>query len=63
MMSLRLSEGSDMRRYQNLSGKKLNSQVIDNNIENKLLTVNRNHLIATPRGRIILNTILKDLLV
>jgi len=63
MMSLRLSEGSDMRRYQNLSGKKLNSQVIDNNIENKLLTVNKNHLIATPRGRIILNTILKDLLV
>ena len=63
MMSLRLTEGSDMRRYQSLSGKQLNSQVVDNNIENKLLTINKNHLIATPRGRIILNTLLKDLLV
>ena len=36
---------------------------LDNNIENKLLTINKNHLIATPRGRIILNTLLKDLLV
>jgi oxygen-independent coproporphyrinogen-3 oxidase len=63
MMSLRLSEGSDMNRFAALSGMKLNQQAIDRNQEMGLLNVSNDRLIATPRGRIILNTLLKDLLV
>jgi oxygen-independent coproporphyrinogen-3 oxidase len=63
MMSLRLSEGSDMGRFEALSGVSLDKQVIDKNKELGLLTSTSDRLIATPRGRIILNTLLKDLLV
>jgi oxygen-independent coproporphyrinogen-3 oxidase len=63
MMSLRLSEGSDMDRFQSLSGLSLNEQAIDRNQELGLLRTSGNRLIATAQGRIILNTLLKDLLV
>jgi oxygen-independent coproporphyrinogen-3 oxidase len=63
MMSLRLSEGSDMDRFQSLSGFSFDQQVIDRNEELGLLTTSGNRIIATPHGRIILNTLLKDLLV
>jgi len=63
MMSLRLSEGSDMDRFRALSGFPLPPQVIDKNQEMGLLKVSQGRLIATSKGRIILNTLLKDLLV
>jgi oxygen-independent coproporphyrinogen-3 oxidase len=63
MMSLRLSEGSDMDRFSSLSGYRFDDEVIDRNQEIGLLTVSNNRIIATPKGRIILNTLLKDLLV
>ena len=63
MMSLRLTEGLDMNRFENLCGTALDNQVIDKNIQNGLLKVNNNNLIATQRGKIILNTIIKDLLI
>jgi oxygen-independent coproporphyrinogen-3 oxidase len=63
MMSLRLSEGSNMERFESLSGYPLDKQVIDNYQESDLLHVADSQLIASPRGRIILNTLLKDLLV
>ena len=63
MMSLRLSEGSDMKRFQSLSNIPLDQQVIDRNQELGLLTVMGDRLTATSSGRIILNTLLKDLLV
>jgi oxygen-independent coproporphyrinogen-3 oxidase len=63
MMSLRLSEGSDMDRFYSLSGYRLDQQVIDRNQELGLVFASNKRLIATPRGRIILNTLLKDLLV
>lgn len=63
MMSLRLTEGVDMNRFQFLCGTALNNQVIDKNIQNGLLKVNNNNLIATQRGKIILNTVIKDLLI
>ena len=63
MMSLRLSEGSDINRFQALSGFKLNEQAIDRNQELGLLTTRADRVIATAKGRIILNTLLKDLLV
>ncbi len=63
MMSLRLTEGLDMNRFKNLCGTALDNQVIDKNIQNGLLKVNNNNLIATQRGKIILNTVIKDLLI
>tara|TARA_R110002124_G_scaffold5436_32_gene35073 strand:+ start:4027 stop:5181 length:1155 start_codon:yes stop_codon:yes gene_type:complete len=63
MMSLRLAEGSDMDRFARLSGTCLESQLIEKNEEMGLLVKRNNRLVATPRGRIILNTLLKDLLV
>ena len=63
MMSLRLIEGVDMERYKKISGVALDNKLIDKNIENGLITVINNNLIATHRGRIILNTLIKDLLI
>ena len=63
MMSLRLIEGVDMERYKKISGVALDNKLIDKNIENGLITVINNNLIATQRGRIILNTVIKDLLI
>ena len=63
MMSLRLIEGVDMERYKKISGIALDNKLIDKNIENGLIKVINNNLIATQRGRIILNTLIKDLLI
>tara|TARA_B110000003_G_scaffold113252_1_gene115878 strand:- start:11996 stop:13150 length:1155 start_codon:yes stop_codon:yes gene_type:complete len=63
MMSLRLIEGVDMERYKKISGVALDNKLIDKNIENGLINVINNNLIATQRGRIILNTVIKDLLI
>ena len=63
MMSLRLIEGVDMERYKKISGVALDNKLIDKNIENGLIKVINNNLIATQRGRIILNTLIKDLLI
>ena len=62
MMSLRLIEGVDMERYKKISGVALDNKLIDKNIENGFIKVINNNLIATQRGRIILNTLIKDLL-
>ena len=63
MMSLRLIEGVDMERYKKISGIALDNKLIDKNIENGLIKVINNNLIATQHGRIILNTLIKDLLI
>jgi len=63
MMSLRLIEGVDMERYKKISGVALDNKLIDKNIENGLIKVINNNLIATQHGRIILNTLIKDLLI
>ena len=63
MMSLRLIEGVDMERYKKISGIALDNKLIDKNIENGLIKVINNNLIATQPGRIILNTLIKDLLI
>jgi oxygen-independent coproporphyrinogen-3 oxidase len=63
MMSLRLAEGVNMKRYEKICGIPLNNQLIDKNIENGLVEVVNHNLIATMRGKIILNTVIKNLLV
>ncbi|WP_189639659.1 radical SAM family heme chaperone HemW [Paramylibacter ulvae] len=63
MMSLRLSEGSDVARFKNLSGQHLPDDVITNHCADGLLRQTNSHIIATQKGRIILNALLRDLLV
>jgi oxygen-independent coproporphyrinogen-3 oxidase len=62
MMSLRLSEGTDLNRYNALSGNSLDANKVNALVEENLLTLNENTLIATASGRIILNAILNELL-
>ena len=57
------SATNDMERYKKISGIALDNKLIDKNIENGLIKVINNNLIATQRGRIILNTLIKDLLI
>ncbi len=61
MMSLRLTEGTDLRRLANL-GLVLDNRKIDELIELGMVTVTNSHLIATQRGRLVLNAVLRNLL-
>ena len=62
MMSLRLWEGCDMDRYKTLSGQDLDPIKLSFLTGLDLIVVENNHIKATPSGRRILNTILKELL-
>ncbi|MDZ4312276.1 MAG: radical SAM family heme chaperone HemW [Cypionkella sp.] len=61
LMSLRLSEGLDLTRYQNISGKALNSQKIQDLSEISMVETHGDRLRTTPQGRMVLNAILRDL--
>jgi putative oxygen-independent coproporphyrinogen III oxidase len=61
LMSLRLSEGLDISRYESVSGQNLNTQKIKNLTELGMVFVKRGRLIATPQGRIVLNAVLREL--
>jgi len=63
MMSLRLAEGTDIERYESLSGNALNPEKTKMLAKAGLLTHMNNRLIATPSGRMVLNAVLKELLV
>ena len=64
MMSLRLNEGCDYRRLETIGGAGIfNADVKTQMIKDGLLSQTNSHLIAQPKGRIILNTLLADLLV
>jgi oxygen-independent coproporphyrinogen-3 oxidase len=62
MMSLRLSEGTNLDRFKSLSGQSLNAAKVNALVEQNLLMHNDGTIIATPAGRIILNAILNELL-
>lgn len=62
MMSLRLTEGTDINRFEALSGRKLNADNINALIGLGMITHNDNTLITTNSGRMVLNSILKELL-
>ncbi len=62
MMSLRLAEGTDLERYESLSGKPLNPEKTELLAEAGLLTHKNNRLVATLSGRMVLNAVLKELL-
>jgi putative oxygen-independent coproporphyrinogen III oxidase len=63
MMSLRLAEGLDMHRYAHLGGPALSASAIDDLVSHGLLQEIEGRLIATPRGRMVLNAIIRDLIV
>jgi len=61
LMSLRLSEGLDMHRYQAISGAELNTQKIKDLSDIGMVELTGNRLRATTKGRMVLNAILRDL--
>lgn len=63
MMSLRLSEGADVSRFNNLSDVRLNKRGLEKNVDLGFLNFFDDKIVATSSGRMILNTLLKDLLV
>ena len=62
MMSLRLSEGTDLNRFKTLSGYDLETNKIDDLASLNLIQKTDDRLIATSQGRMILNSVLKELL-
>lgn len=63
MMSLRLSEGSNIDRYQHLSGKTIDPDAVGSLVDLGLIEANETSIRATPKGRPVLNGVLRELLV
>jgi oxygen-independent coproporphyrinogen-3 oxidase len=62
MMGLRIFEGIDLRRYETLSGAPLDQKTLHNLAEDGLVTLDGERLRATPKGRLLLNRLVADLL-
>lgn len=63
LMSLRLREGSDMARFNAISGRDLPQAKIEELVADGLLQVEGTRLKTTQNGRLLLNAILRELLV
>ena len=61
LMSLRLSEGLDLVRYQNISGSSLNDVKIRELSDIGMVELVGGRLRATPNGRMVLNAVLREL--
>ena len=61
LMSLRLSEGMDIARYEALSGTVLAEPALDELYEYDLIKIESGQLIATPKGRVLLNAVIRKL--
>ena len=61
LMTLRLSEGLALDDYEKRWGVRLSSAVMQNLAALGLLTIADNRLAATPRGRLVLNTLIAEL--
>ncbi len=62
MMGLRISEGLDIDRYENLSGAQLPPEKVAELIEFGMVTVNDGKLQPTKDGRAVLNAVIRELL-
>ncbi|MCC5991658.1 MAG: coproporphyrinogen III oxidase [Rhodobacteraceae bacterium] len=62
MMSLRLSEGVNIKRYQSLAGHDLPQDKLETLLEDGYLTLHAGQLGATDKGRPVLNALLRALL-
>ncbi len=62
LMSLRLTEGSDLRRYRDMAGAPLPAHPLDDYLTDGLLRRDGDQIAATAQGRPLLNGILRGLL-
>lgn len=62
MMSMRLTEGSDLKRYQQLAGTELPPARIDDLIAQGVLAQADDRIMATDQGRPVLNAVLRALM-
>jgi putative oxygen-independent coproporphyrinogen III oxidase len=62
MMGLRLAEGIDLTRHRSLSGKDFPPQVVSELVEYGLISTVTNRIVATDRGKAVLNSVLVKLL-
>ena len=62
MMSLRLSEGTDVIRFQDLMGRAIDSGVLGDLRDEGLLQISDDRIVATDRGILLLNSVLRELL-
>jgi len=62
MMGLRLAEGVDQRRFQELSGQALPQDRIEQLSELGMIRTSGSQITATPQGRMVLNAVLGELL-
>lgn len=62
MMGLRVTDGIDLSRYGNISKSALDSSMINQLCEIGVVEISDNRLMATPRGRPLLNAIIRELL-
>ncbi len=62
MMGLRISEGLDIDRYENLAGAQLPPEKVAELIEYGMVTVNDGKLQPTKDGRAVLNAVIRELL-
>ena len=63
LMGLRIEEGISLARFKEISGGKLSSEIIQEFVENNLLTQVGDKIKATSQGRLLLNSITEKLLV
>ena len=62
LMGLRLTEGIDLNRFQALSGHSLNAQRVDALLEEGLIMLENQILSVLPKGRMVLNSVITELL-
>lgn len=63
MMGLRLHEGVVLDRYNNISGRQLNTESINHLVALEMVTISDGRLRVTDAGRPVLNAVLRELLV
>ncbi len=62
MMGLRITSGIDLARYENISNSVLDNSKVNQLVDIGMVKVSDNRLMATPRGRPLLNAIIRELL-
>lgn len=63
LMGLRLSEGIDLLRYEEIAGHSFGSQRADVLREYGMISVENQRLVVLPKGRMVLNSVISELLV
>jgi putative oxygen-independent coproporphyrinogen III oxidase len=61
LMALRLSEGLDLARYENVSGQAISNRKISELTDLGMVITSNGRLVASPHGRMVLNAVLREL--